>query len=66
MSVLFAFHHCSAYTHRRYKRGGRSLPPAAGGAIKQPTRGVGDPGGGFGGGVKRGEQEVGKCEGGVR
>lgn len=36
MLSLFAFHHA-----HRNKRGGWSLPPAAGGATEQPTTGVG-------------------------
>ncbi len=41
------------HSHRSKKRGGRSLPLAAGGAIEQPTSGVGDLGGRLGGGVER-------------
>lgn len=44
--------HTDTHTHtqQKYKfkkRGGRCLPPAAGGAIEQPMSRVGDPGGGF-------------------
>lgn len=62
MLSVFAFHHCPAHTHGRNKRGGRSLPPAAGGATEQPRSGVGNPGGGLGGEVDRGKQGVGECE----
>lgn len=55
MLSLFSFHRYSVHmhTHSRNKRGGKSLPPAAGGAIEQPTGGLGGPGGGVGEGVKR-------------
>lgn len=56
MLAPFAFHHCSAHTQHRtaeIKRGGKSLPPAAGGAAEQPTSGVGDLGEGLEGGIER-------------
>lgn len=52
---VFSLHHCPAQTHTRNRRG-RSLPPAVGGAVEQPTGGAGGAGAGLGNGLKREER----------